>query len=208
MKIKTCVLCNNSFAQHQVINGKKYNFKNRKRCLKCSPIIFRNKSSIETYICTNCQKPFERKRNKPKGNVFCNRACAVTYNNKQQPKRIKKTKKCSTCENIIGYKNTYCSTCWQRNRAVQNNTLNYYKEKRKDSNRYSPIRDNARRVVKNRPQKCIICGYDKHVEVAHKKEIWTYSPDTLVSEINHPDNLIILCKNHHWELDHNLLDKN
>jgi len=54
----------------------------------------------------------------------------------------------------------------------------------------------------NKPQKCKICGYNKHVNVCHIKGIGTFSMDSLVGEINALDNLIALCPNHHWEFDH------
>lgn len=53
--------------------------------------------------------------------------------------------------------------------------------------------------------KCHICGYDKHVEVAHIKAVSEFSDDTLISEINSIDNLIGLCPNHHWEYDNGIL---
>jgi len=48
---------------------------------------------------------------------------------------------------------------------------------------------------------CAVCGYDLHVEVCHIKDIKWYPDDTLVAVINHLDNLVALCKNHHWEFD-------
>ena len=54
--------------------------------------------------------------------------------------------------------------------------------------------------------KCAVCGYDKHVDIAHIKAVSDFSEDTLVSEISKSDNLIALCPNHHWEYDHGLLD--
>ena len=63
----------------------------------------------------------------------------------------------------------------------------------------------------NRSQKCVICGYDKHIEIAHIKAVSEFSDDALVSEINDINNLVALCPNHHWEFDSGLLseeDKN
>jgi hypothetical protein len=52
---------------------------------------------------------------------------------------------------------------------------------------------------------CEKCGYDKHVEIAHKRGISTFGGDTLISVINSKENLMALCPNCHWEYDHNLL---
>ena len=55
-------------------------------------------------------------------------------------------------------------------------------------------------------KKCAICGYDKHIDIAHINAVSEFSEDTLVSEISKASNLIALCPNHHWEYDHGLLD--
>ena len=55
-------------------------------------------------------------------------------------------------------------------------------------------------------KKCAVCGYDKHIDIAHIKVVSDFSDNTLVSEISKVDNLIALCPNHHWEYDHGLLD--
>ena len=69
------------------------------------------------------------------------------------------------------------------------------------------IRKDAQKSFENsgKVYKCIICGYDKHVEIAHIKAVSEFEDNALVSEINHPDNLIGLCPNHHWEYDNGLL---
>lgn len=53
---------------------------------------------------------------------------------------------------------------------------------------------------------CAYCGYSKHVELAHIKPVSSFSPDSTLGEINSPSNVVQLCPNHHWELDHGLLD--
>lgn len=53
--------------------------------------------------------------------------------------------------------------------------------------------------------KCHICGYDKHVEVAHLKSVSSFTDDIKIKEINSIDNLIGLCPNHHWEYDNGIL---
>ena len=52
---------------------------------------------------------------------------------------------------------------------------------------------------------CTVCGYDKHVEVAHIKPVAEFDDSATVKEINSIDNLVGLCPNHHWEYDHGLL---
>jgi hypothetical protein len=62
-------------------------------------------------------------------------------------------------------------------------------------------------ISSGKPLQCQICGYSKAVDVCHKRPVSDFPDDAPVKEINHIDNLTCLCKNHHWELDHNLLDE-
>ncbi|MEO8392532.1 MAG: HNH endonuclease [Chloroflexota bacterium] len=57
----------------------------------------------------------------------------------------------------------------------------------------------------NLPRVCANCGYAKHVEICHVKAINSFSEETPVAVINDLTNLVALCPNCHWELDHGLL---
>lgn len=72
----------------------------------------------------------------------------------------------------------------------------------------SAIQKEARKIYfeVNHSPKCAICGYDKHVEVAHIKAVSEFSDDVTIKEINSIDNLIGLCPNHHWEYDNGILE--
>ena len=59
----------------------------------------------------------------------------------------------------------------------------------------------------NKSQECVICGYNKHIEIAHIKAVSEFSDDTLIYEINDINNLVALCPNHHWEFDNGLLSE-
>lgn len=68
---------------------------------------------------------------------------------------------------------------------------------------YNLVRARARSVIARLGIKaCQTCGYDRHVEVAHKKPIGSFPPETPIDEINAPENLLVLCPNCHWEFDH------
>lgn len=71
----------------------------------------------------------------------------------------------------------------------------------------SAIQKNARKIfyAYNNSPKCAICGYDKHVEIAHIKAVSDFSDETTIREINSVSNLIGLCPNHHWEYDNGLI---
>jgi len=57
----------------------------------------------------------------------------------------------------------------------------------------------------NKPQECAICGYNKHIEIAHIKAVSEFSDDSLISEINDISNLVALCPNHHKMLEKGLI---
>ena len=57
----------------------------------------------------------------------------------------------------------------------------------------------------NKPRKCAVCGYNKHIEIAHIKGVSEFGDENLISEINDINNLVALCPNHHWEFDSGML---
>lgn len=67
------------------------------------------------------------------------------------------------------------------------------------------VRDRARRRYKNDKSSCQNCNYSNHVEVCHIKPIHSFDITTLIDDINSPDNILILCRNCHWEFDHGRL---
>lgn len=158
--------------------------------------------------CINCGK----ETTNPK---FCGRSCSATYNNIKHPKRMA-GKKCKLCSFPIPARLTYCSEeCNNRSRSLK--SLDDWSkvtlgEMKKDGNangcRYPYIRQLSRKayLLSNKPKCCIVCGYDKHFDVAHIRDIKSFEEHTPVSEVNSLSNLTALCKNHHWEYDHGDLD--
>jgi predicted restriction endonuclease len=118
--------------------------------------------------------------------------------------KTKSKKVCKTCSDPIASKYTYCKMCFrikQKKEATQN--------KKRSESRGNRIREDARRkyLASGLSKDCIVCGYFKHFDVCHIKDICSFTGDILISEINDISNLIALCKNHHWEMDRDLLEK-
>ena len=136
---------------------------------------------------------------------FCNKSCAATYNNKKHPKRYLEGK-CVVCGSPIKKRNKYCDSCNPFILDYSTITLGDVKAKRKYQP-YSRIRDLSRRLYtrSGRPLKCVICGYENFVDICHKKAINSFSDSTAISTINHKDNLVALCPNHHKEFDNGLI---
>lgn len=139
-------------------------------------------------------------------NVFCSHSCSASFNN---IRREKKTRKCSTCDKVLKTDTDSCIQCFIDRSIIEfgERTLSEFNSTYA-RHRYQKIRSHAHRVAKQvlkLEKKCAVCSYDLYVELAHKKAIRSFSPDSKLKEINHPDNLIYLCPNHHWEFDSGIL---
>lgn len=166
--------------------------------------------------CKNCNKSFSKLASQIKKteNNFCSRSCSAQYNNSRRPKKHKsKTCKQEGCSVKILSCRFYCDRCIAKGRhlnggkRLQDKTLGEVcRRESHRANLYADIRTHARKSISDRTQTCQVCGYDKHVHCCHIKGISEFSDDSLISEINHPDNLVLLCPNCHWEFDNHVLD--
>ena len=184
----------------------------RKKFLSWSTAI-RESFSIEAkpkktkHNCENCGKLTINPR-------FCSCSCSASLLNRTgHIGRKRRENYCKLCgSKFFGEKRIRCSQC--RHKIKTNNgeykcinTLTKSQISTKDTQRYRRIRTHARYVAKINGllEECIKCGYNIHVECAHKNSISSYPDTTLISTINDPSNLAGLCRNHHWEFDHNML---
>lgn len=163
---------------------------------------------MEINKCLNCSKETTNKK-------FCSRRCAAIVTNKT-PKR-KTTKKCSQCDLIVrNYRTVLCERHYQdyltsRKDYVQNLTISEYTERPcikrlHASSKFAHIRGLCRSWNKNKAQlPCHVCGYSRHVELAHIRPLTSFPPTALIKEVNSPDNVVQLCPNCHWEFDNGLI---
>lgn len=158
-------------------------------------------------ICKNCNKKFDKSLSQIKNtnnSNFCSRSCAAIFNNTKYPKRHQEGS-CVRCSTSIAKSRTYCDQCFHATQSVDWSNITYGElSGRYKYQKNSRIRDLARTIYNKSGllKECMVCGYDKHYHVCHKKSISSFTEDTLVSEINDLNNLAALCPNHHWELDH------
>jgi hypothetical protein len=136
---------------------------------------------------------------------FCSRSCSAKMTNKI-PKR-KRTNKCIHCKELILSNRQRCPSCINRRLLPDYTIKEAIYDTHHRSSAYSLIRARARKIYKesDKPQCCVICGYDKHFEVCHIKPISEFKDTTAISVVNHIDNLIALCPTHHWEFDNELI---
>lgn len=157
--------------------------------------------------CNSCGNlvqriPSEIARNKT-GKFYCSSSCAAAVNNRTAIKR-KRKKSCPRCGSPVLCNHTYCGPCYRAKHYLSDKTIAEAVGGRKDANRYTGIRSNARKAysVSSKPKCCAACGYSKHIQICHIRDIADFPRDTLISTVNHLDNLVALCPNHHWEFDH------
>ena len=160
-------------------------------CYVCDKVIYRSNADI--------------KKNQT-GRFFCSHSCSASICNKI-PKRKRKNK-CKLCDALIMSGKSYCKGCYEKKHVLAEKTISEATKNRKDdANRYTGIRCQARKIFfkSQKPKHCAVCGYKKHIEICHIKDISSFSTDTLISVVNSIDNLVGLCPNHHWEFDRELL---
>lgn len=166
---------------------------------------------------------------------FCNRSCAAQFNNKKFPKKPSVNKGiCEECGAEIefrrlkkgGYSHRkFCNLCLKNIRVANANNRAWHNlepipfeeqtkgdvKARNHNTRLwwgNRINSHARKVyaVSGKPKICAECGYSRHVDICHIRDIKDFPDTSRVKEINNVNNLIALCKNHHWELDHGFID--
>ncbi len=156
--------------------------------------------------CSNCHVKITVQQKRINDNNFCSQSCAAIYNNKNMTKR-KLTKCCRECNSLINKSRIYCASCIKQGKHLNGGKRLSEKTIREvlyksGSNKYGVIRGHAKTITRNMDQVCKNCGYLLHVDTCHIKEIKDWNLDAKLSEVNHPNNLILLCKNCHWGMDH------
>lgn len=157
-------------------------------------------------VCTWCKKSFEKRdsqiRKSP--NHFCSRTCAAIRNNQIYPKRMTIVRTCLKCKKELPGRRKKCDDClyinWDTITLGELTDDNYQ--------RFARVRQHARAVYKKsgRPECCMECGYERHYEVCHIKDIAKFELSTPISVINDINNLLAFCPTHHWEFDHGYLN--
>lgn len=148
-------------------------------------------------ICVNCGS-------ETKNPKFCSKSCAARYNNEKYPKR-KKEGSCKKCQSPCAASRKFCHNCKNNTSILTVSDLIYKRGHR--SNAFGVIRGRARNVAKKLGMNsCKICGYNKHIEIAHLKSIASFNEDEKISVVNDKSNLVPLCPNCHWEYDNGLIN--
>lgn len=132
---------------------------------------------------------------------YCSRSCAAKTTNKLYVKR-KLTNTCVAegCATLVRSTTRYCGLhkgTWIKYKTLGDVRAVY------NSNQASMLRTLGRTWAADNldTSGCWYCGYSTHVDCCHViglKEL----PDEMLLVDTCVNNIIILCKNHHWEFDH------
>ena len=173
--------------------------------------------------CKSCNKEFEKRNTEiiRHPNNFCSRSCSAKFNNKGKQKNPPKERVCKKCG--LKFKSgphnkrskVLCLSCREifdtRTKYLKSKTLKEYHELLSVKGKH-PSWKNAHIRCLNRSwnkdilgHKCKICGYDKHIEYCHIKSVTSFPETAKLEEVNHPTNNVVLCPNHHWELDNGII---
>lgn len=180
--------------------------------------------------CAQCKTVFHRPASSNKvsksGLRFCTRKCGSEYHGAQRKlARISnppppKSPSCRTCGSVIltrtarGHWRCPCAGPGAISVGTRTKGELFASRKGYQSAR-SAIQKMARAVFfrSNSAPSCGAllpsgqpCGYTKHIEVCHRRDVADFPNEALVSEINTPTNMVGLCPTHHWEFDHDALD--
>ena len=157
--------------------------------------------------CLNCQKEYKPSDRRQK---YCSCSCATTVNNRLYPRMTKKEHKCSCGADIVKKSGKKCRDCY--NKGIMDRRGGISVEKAKTSRGpsiHAFTRGHAKSTMKfyGIPKICVVCSYDKYVEICHVRPISDFPGDTPLSIVNALNNLVHLCPNHHKEFDRNLIDE-
>lgn len=147
-----------------------------------------------------------------KTKLFCNSSCSATHRNLHY-RKARFCKHCNLQFNPLTKKRKVCASCKATRNTTPYVSLStitkgelFTKRKNYQSAR-SSIRLMAVKTYKfhNKLLQCKICKYTTFVEICHIKPVNEFPYSATLLEINHIDNLVALCPNHHVEFDSGLL---
>lgn len=161
--------------------------------------------------CDCCGKPTSNPR-------FCCRSCSSKITNRETPKRTPKKRICTGCGSSFCRSKSHnsihrCSECHvpaeQITEKTLKTTLGYLRNQlhlagKHPSWVHSVVRQHARKVHKKLVP-CPGCSYDKHVECCHIRDITDFPDSATLGEVNSKRNVVLLCRNCHWEFDNDIL---
>ena len=140
---------------------------------------------------------------------YCNTRCAGFANASVPRARNRKPTRCA-CGTVGGVRYGQCATCRRKPRVdtIGGRTKGaLFSGSSSWQSARSTIQKRARKAyaASGLPMVCSVCGYNKHVEIAHRLAVSDWPQAATIDQINEVNNLMALCPNHHWEQEHGLV---
>ena len=199
-----CGICGQQFERKRSIHQHSVNRGGSSYVPKCSDKTLLKTDKFTELICAECGNAFSKRtsefrksQNKGCKHFFCNHQCANLHLARISHEEAIKRK------SLLPVK-----TKTPRVSSLLSTTKGELFQKRSNwQSARSAIQQHARKVffASDKPKRCHECGYDRHIEVCHIRDVADFPDTATIGEINDPTNLRSLCPNHHWEFDHGLL---
>ena len=180
--------------QAQKIEAKRLYDLNPKLCKHClRPLSYEDKLAKKVFCDSRCSALFTNIRIETKA-ISCNRCGCPVHLKRSKHGGFCRRKFCDKCKNL------------REDRFASKTKAEVFKNRSWTASR-ALISAHAKKVfAKSKlPRICAICGYHIHIEICHRKAVWTFADETKISVINAITNLAPLCPNHHWEFDHGMI---
>lgn len=178
----------------------------------CSPTCYRSKPPV---LCAHCG-------NLTTNPKYCSRSCSASVNGSLYPKKkaYRKQRICKRCSQTFTRSVNHCSyylcpiclKAYKESSISKDMRLAYFYSARCMVGKHPSWKNSEIRRLNRKWNAslllfpCANCGYDKHVELAHIKAITSFPKTAKIGDVNDLSNVIQLCRNCHWELDHGLLN--
>jgi hypothetical protein len=177
-------------------------------------------SSKTNVSCLTCGVNFEKSVSEIKRNGdrhFCSRSCSAKTNN--LGKRRYSSRSCKQCQKEYITTKTHrslklcqdCKSSHSDTGSIRDMSISDYYKRDSVKNKHpswksAHVRSFNRSWNKDLTRlSCQVCPYSTHVELAHIKAVSDFPEDTKLSIVNDPSNILVLCRNHHWEFDNGIL---
>lgn len=162
-----------------------------------------------TTICDTCGSDFTRTHAACHPPKYCSRRCSTIARNAVRGARDATgrliNRRCPNCDGVKYYKSLTCGNCARSKPKSERAalTLGTLREQFDTLAYHAKIRMWARAACPDRA--CVVCGYDKHIDVCHIRAVKDFPVTATIAEVNAISNLVPLCPNHHWEFDNGYL---
>lgn len=191
--------------------------------------ILERREALEAYyaspnLCQRCGiaisvRPHE-KASYVRKKKFCGIKCYATGRIYTSRQRSELRKTCGRClgifvvkKNAAGafHRRKFCQPCVaiiRRGSLGEKTKGELFKSRSSWQSARSAIRRHAEQIYRRSglPLRCYSCGYGRHVEIAHKASVASFSASAKIEEINRLENLTPLCPTHHWEQENGFLE--